>query len=135
MCRILVVDDDPDFVEITRTILTKEGFEVLSATSGDDALKVVQEERPEIVLLDIMMSTVLDGLNVSQKIREDEELRDTRVIMVTSIMDTDKAELFPTDEYVPVDAWMTKPVDPNKLIQTIKKYCTHQKAGQRQSMC
>ena len=125
MCKILVVDDDPDFVEITRTILVKEGYEVLTASSGKQALECMKADKPDIVLLDIMMDTVLDGLNVSHQIQEDPEFKSTRVIMVTSIMDTGHAAMFPTDEYVPIDAWLTKPVQPEALLRTVGKYCTH----------
>lgn len=130
MCKVLVVDDDPDFVEITRTILDSEGYEVLTAMNGDQALKIARDERPDIVLLDIMMSTVLDGLNVSLEIQREPELRSIRVIMVTSIMDTGHAGLFPTDEYVPVDGWLTKPVQPKTLLETVGKYCRHRTADQ-----
>jgi CheY-like chemotaxis protein len=123
MCKILVVDDDPDFVEISRTVLESAGHEVLGAANGDQALQVLRREHPDIVLLDIMMNTVLDGLNVSHEIREDPALKGTRVIMITSMMDTEHAGLFPTDEYVPVDAWLTKPVQPQTLLNVIAKYC------------
>jgi two-component system alkaline phosphatase synthesis response regulator PhoP len=127
MCKILVVDDDPDFVEITRMVLQKEGHTVITAPSGDKGLEVAQRELPEIVLLDVMMDTVLDGLHVSHELHKVPDLQATRVIMVTSIMDTDNAALFPTDEYLPVDAWLTKPIDPQKLIKTVNQYCTHKR--------
>ncbi len=129
MCRILVVDDDPDFVEITRTILEKEGYQITTASSGQQALETLRQNPSDIVLLDIMMDTALDGLNVSHEIQADPNLKGVRVIMVTSIMDTAHAGLFPTDEYVPIDAWVTKPVQPASLLKTIAKYCTHRSAG------
>jgi CheY-like chemotaxis protein len=125
MCKILIVDDDPDFVEISRTVLESAGYATVSASNGDQALQVMRQAQPDVVLLDIMMSTVLDGLNVSHLIHEDPALKDTRVIMVTSLMDTQHAGLFPTDEYVPVDEWLTKPVQPQTLLDVIGKYCRH----------
>jgi len=125
MCRVLIVDDDPDFVEISRTILEKEGHQVLTAANGDQALRVMHETPPDIVLLDIMMNTVLEGLNVSHEMHKDPALKQTRIIMVTSLLDTEHAGLFPTDEYVPVDGWLTKPVQPQTLLDTIAKYCKH----------
>ena len=129
MCRSLVVDDDPDFVEITRTILEREGYQIVTASSGQQALEVLRREPAQIVLLDIMMDTALDGLNVSHEIQADPSLKGIRVVMVTSIMDTAHAGLFPTDEYVPIDAWITKPVQPELLLKTIAKYCPPPKAG------
>lgn len=127
MCKVLVVDDDPDFLEITRTVLEKEGYQVELAQNGVQALEKLRQSPPNIVLLDIMMDTVLEGLHISHEIHENPDLRGCRVIMVTSIMDTDKAGLFPTDEYVPVEAWLTKPVQPDKLLTIVGKYCTHQR--------
>lgn len=123
MCKVLIVDDDPDFVEISRTVLESAGHTTVTASSGDQALQVMRKEQPDIVLLDIMMNTVLDGLNVSHVIHEDPALKETRVIMVTSMLDTEHAGLFPTDEYVPVDAWLTKPVQPHTLLGIVAKYC------------
>ncbi len=122
MARILVVDDDPDFVEITRTILESNGYEVASATNGDQALKAMRHNLPDLVLLDVMMSTVLDGLNLSHVISEDPELRVVPVVMVSSITDSPSAGMFPTDEYIPIDAWISKPVQPDDLLSKVAQY-------------
>jgi CheY-like chemotaxis protein len=125
MGKILVVDDDPDFMEITRIVLQKAGHQVLTASNGDRALEVIRQSHPEVVLLDIMMGGVLDGLNASHQIQQDPAIRDTRVIMVTSIMDTQHASMFPTDEYLPIDAWLTKPVQPETLLKTVSEAYAH----------
>jgi CheY-like chemotaxis protein len=122
MARILVVDDDPDFVEITRTILESNGYEVASAANGDQALKAMRQNLPDLVLLDVMMSTVLDGLNLSHVISEDPELRKVPVVMVSSITDSPSAGMFPTDEYIPIDAWISKPVQPDDLLSKVAQY-------------
>lgn len=120
MARILVVDDDPDFVEIMRTILLTEGYEVVTATNGDQALNQVRAARPDLILLDIMMSTILDGVNVSQKLHDDADLREIPLVMISSIASTDHAQMFPTDEYVHLDRWLSKPVQPEELLKTVK---------------
>ncbi|MBC7121559.1 MAG: response regulator [Candidatus Methanosuratus sp.] len=129
MCKVLVVDDDPDFLEITRMVLEKEGYEVELASNGEQARKNLRASPPDIVLLDIMMDTVLEGLHISREIHESPDLQGCRVIMVTSIMGTEKAGLFPTDEYVPAEAWLTKPVQPDKLLEVVGNYCTHRTSG------
>lgn len=121
MAKVLVVDDDPDFVEIARTVLESKGHWVSTAANGDEALQRVRAEKPDLVLLDIMMATVLDGLNVSQVIREDPDLNDVAIVMVTSIANTPHAELFPTDEYLSVDGWISKPVNPAELLKTVER--------------
>lgn len=121
MSKILVVDDDPDFVETTRIVLEQAGYEVISATNGDESLRVVRQEKPDLIILDVIMSSILDGLNVSQQLQEDPDHKDIPIVMVTSIANTDYAELFPTDEYVHIDAFMTKPVQPGDLLAQVRR--------------
>ena len=68
------------------------------------------------------MSTILDGVNVSQDLYEDPELRQIPLIMVSSIASTEHAEVFPTDEYLHVDRWLSKPVQPKDLIAAVKRF-------------
>ena len=119
MVKILVVDDDPEFVEITRMILEANSYEVASASNGEQALQSMRQDKPDLVLLDVMMSTVLDGLNVSHEIQADPNLKDMPVIMVSSIITSPHASLFPTDEYIPIDAWISKPMDPDDLLEKV----------------
>jgi CheY-like chemotaxis protein len=124
MARILVVDDDPDFVKVTSTVLQKAGHEVVSAANGAKALQAMRRSKPDVVLLDIMMSYILDGLDVSREMVEDPVLKDVPVIMVTSLTGTKGSAIFPTDEYVPVDEWLSKPVDPGTLLARIDRVLT-----------
>lgn len=119
MSRILVVDDDPDFVEITRTVLEGNGYEVEAAADGEQALQAMRADPPDLVLLDVMMSTLLDGLNVSHVMNEDPVLSKVPIVMVSSITDSPSAGMFPTDEYIPIDAWISKPVQPDDLLTKI----------------
>ena len=121
MSKIVIVDDDPDFVEATRIVLEQNGHEIASAASGDEGLQVIRKIKPDLIILDVIMSTILDGLNVSQQLQDDPEHKDVPIIMVTSIANTDYAALFPTDEYVHIDAFMTKPIRPDQLLGQVKK--------------
>ncbi len=121
MARILVVDDDPDFVEIIRTILESDGYEVDTAANGDQGLKAMQAQAPDLVLLDVMMSNVLDGLNLSHAISEDPALKRVPIIMISSIADSPSAGMFPTDEYIPIDMWISKPVRADDLLTKVAK--------------
>jgi adenylate cyclase len=117
--KILVVDDDPDFVEIMRTILEANDYNVVTAANGEQALAQVKAQRPDLMLLDIMMSSVLDGLNVSEQLALDPEARFMPVIMVSSIAETPYAHVFPMGEQPHMDAWMSKPVDPKVLLAKV----------------
>lgn len=120
MPKILVVDDDPDFVNITRTILkSADEYEVLTAANGRQALSLMRRDKPDMVLLDVMMSYILDGLDVSQEMRKDPELKDIPIIMVSCLSTTRHTGHFPTDEYVPIEAWISKPVEPAVLLNTV----------------
>ena len=121
MARILVVDDDPDFVEATRIVLEREGHTIASAADGSEALGKIAEDVPDLIILDVIMSTVLDGLSVSQELSKHPDYKDIPIIMITSIANTDYAELFPTDEYVYLDTFLVKPVAPDRLIKEVNR--------------
>jgi CheY-like chemotaxis protein len=119
--KILVVDDDPDFVSYIRTVLESEDFEVCSAGNSDQGMRVLAQEKPDLVILDVIMSSVLDGLSMSQRMAEDSVYRHVPIIMVTSIANTDYMALFPTDENIRVDAFVTKPIAPKELLRQVSR--------------
>jgi CheY-like chemotaxis protein len=121
MARILVVDDDPDFVAATRIVLEREGHVVVSAANSSEALECIAEDTPDLVVLDVIMSTVLDGLQVSQELERHTDTSSIPIIMVTSIADSSYAQLFPTDEYVHVDSFLSKPVSPARLVKEVDR--------------
>jgi len=119
--KVLVVDDDPDFVEYTRIVLESQGYQVQTAATTDLALEMMRKDKPDVALLDVMMSYVLDGLNLTRQMRDDPQLKDIPVIMISAIVSREEAGVFPTDEYLAVDAFMTKPVDPADLLEQVAK--------------
>lgn len=119
--RILVVDDDPDFVEFARTILESEGYEVGSASNGGEALTAMRQKLPALVVLDVMMAGILDGLDASKQMRLDKMLKRIPILMVSSITSSEYAGMFPTDEYIAVDNFLSKPVAPGKLLSEVKR--------------
>ena len=121
MARVLVVDDDPDFVEITRLILKAEGYQVDTAPNGDMALRLMRSSPPDVVILDVMMAGVLDGVHVAREMSEDDVLQRVPVIMVSAITGSSMSEVFPTDEYLPIAAWISKPAQPADLLRKIAK--------------
>jgi CheY-like chemotaxis protein len=122
MSRILIIDDDPDFTDATRIILQHHGYEVLNAGDGEEGLQAVRKHKPDLIILDVVMSSVLDGLNVSRRLHDDPEHRDIPILMVTSIANTDYAALFPTDEYIHIRGFLTKPVSAETLLEQVRKF-------------
>jgi CheY-like chemotaxis protein len=121
MPKILVIDDDPDFIKIARTISQSQNYEVLNARNGQQGLEVMRKEKPDLVLLDIMMSYILDGLDARRRMAEDKDIKDIPVIMVTSLTGERVRSELPSDEYVPASEWLHKPIDPDKLLDLVKK--------------
>ncbi|HUS84538.1 MAG TPA: formate/nitrite family transporter [Anaerolineales bacterium] len=121
--QILVVDDDPDMIEFTRNVLTKDGgYEVVSAANGAQALEIMKAEPPDLVLLDVMMDSPLDGVNLARKMTMDIILSEIPVIMVSSIEHSEYADRLPDDMRIPIDAWISKPVDPDHLLRTVRRF-------------
>ncbi len=88
--RILVVDDDADSLEIVRTYLESRGYRVTTAADGKEALAMLEDARPDLVLLDVMMPGI-DGWEVARTIKDHPEFSATRVVMLTARSDfTDK---------------------------------------------
>ena len=119
--KILNVDDDTDFVFFTKTVLEQNGYEVISAGTGNQGMTILARENPQLVILDVIMSSVLDGFTMSRRMAEDPAFKDIPIIMVTSIANTDFSTLFPADESVNINAFLTKPINPADLIGKIKE--------------
>jgi len=118
---ILIVDDDPDFLEVTRLVLEKDGYRTLIAQNGDAALELMEANPPDLVILDIMMDGILDGWDASWRIRANPHLRHTPILVVSSITASDYMGMFPTDEDNLIDNFLSKPVDPQKLLSEVKR--------------
>ena len=121
MAKILVVDDGRDFIKITRMILQSQKYEVITAANGEEGLEVMRREKPDLVILDVMMSYILEGLDTRRQMAADPNLKNIPVIMSTSLTGERVQRNLPSDEYVPDSAWLHKPIDPDKLLEQVKK--------------
>jgi DNA-binding response OmpR family regulator len=119
--RILIIDDDPIYVKSTRAVLESHGYQVDSASNGDAGLAKMKQEMPDLVILDVMMDWVLEGVSVSQEMMDQQELRRVPIIMVTSIRDSEYKGLFPQDQYLHINRWLDKPCAPDKLVSEVEK--------------
>lgn len=114
--RVLAIEDESDILEVIEYNLDREGFDVTTSKSGEDGLELIREERPDIVLLDLMLPD-LDGLEVCRKIRDDDELKEIPVIMVTA-KDTESEVVLGLG--VGADDYVTKPFNPKELVARVK---------------
>jgi CheY-like chemotaxis protein len=123
VARILVVDDDVDFQVIMRRMLEGEGYEVDIAEDGDEALEIIhQTGAPDMILLDVMMAATLEGVDVAREIKEDPALEHVPIIMISSIATSPHAAEFPDDQHIPIDGWITKPVQRSVLLKTLERF-------------
>ena len=127
--KILIVDDDVAFAESNRDLLEAYGYEVCVAHDGQEGLKLAKEIVPNVMILDVMMSTETEGLDVARRIHELPELRRTGVLLVTGVT---KAlggghPLEPDDAWLPVDRVLEKPIAPDRLIAEIERALKHKK--------
>jgi two-component system alkaline phosphatase synthesis response regulator PhoP len=114
--RILVVDDEIYIVHILEFTLTMEGYEVLTAADGEEALRRLEQDRPDLVVLDIMMPKV-DGYEVLRRIRADEEFRQLPVILLSAKgrpLDRETGLDIGADDYI------VKPFSPRRLLEKIQ---------------
>jgi two-component system phosphate regulon response regulator PhoB len=114
--KILVVDDDPDILSLVRYNLEREGFSVLTAANGQDALQLVQSQPPQAIILDLMLPEV-DGLEVFRQVKRDPTLSDIPVIMLTAKgEEVDRVVGFELG----ADDYLTKPFSPRELVLRLK---------------
>jgi phosphate regulon transcriptional regulator PhoB len=114
--RVLVVEDERDVAELIRYNLTREGYEVVVAGSGGDAIKQAREVQPDLVLLDIMVPQV-NGWEVCRRLKQDAETRAIPVIMVTGrVEEGDKVLGFEMG----ADDYVTKPFSPRELLARVR---------------
>jgi CheY-like chemotaxis protein len=126
--KILLVDDDADFVESTKTILESKPYEVLIAVNGDECLRKAREESPDLILLDIIMP-VEDGFMAAEKLKKDPQLAKIPVLMLTSYATRGTETSIPRSRGYELEAedYIDKPVSPKDLLATVAKHL--KKAG------
>lgn len=117
---ILVVDDDPDFCEIARLVLEPSGFDVITASNQHEAWSLVYSVHPDLIMLDVVMSTPTAGIDLYHKIVSEPSIKNIPVVFVTSIGDTQYADMVDPKLREMSASWLEKPVSPKKLIDTVR---------------
>jgi two-component system alkaline phosphatase synthesis response regulator PhoP len=120
--KVLIIDDDPDLCAALSDALQANGFDVRCASQGSVGLKLMREDKPDLVFLDIIMRMPTEGVWVSEEIAEDPELRDVPVVMLTSIVDSEYAGHFPTDRPLQAHMFLDKPVPLSKIVEVANRF-------------
>jgi two-component system, OmpR family, alkaline phosphatase synthesis response regulator PhoP len=121
--RILIVDDDVDYVESNKELLEASGYEVLTAHNGIDGIELAKKQKPDLMILDVMMATNTEGFEVARKIPSSPELKSMQILLITGVrreMDL-PFKVEPDDTWLPVDKVFEKPIEPQLLLDEIKK--------------
>jgi DNA-binding response OmpR family regulator len=118
MPKIAIIDDDPDILDASTLVLTSKGYEVITASNPDDGYKIVKDQNPDLIILDVMMNEPDDGFFLAQKFRREKIA--IPIIMYTSVSKTLGLE-FAAGEMIPVDDFVEKPISPETLIDKVEK--------------
>ena len=120
--KILVVDDDPVFVQATKAVLESKNYQVSTAFDGDEGLQKVQDERPDLIILDIIMPTK-DGFTVCEQLKGDPQYSKIPVLILTSFAEKKGETSIPVSEGLTLEAedYIDKPVSPDELLSRVGK--------------
>jgi len=122
--KIMVIDDDPCIRDSLQTILESRQYTVVTAANRTEGMDKIKAEKPDLLILDIMMSSWLDGLDMSKKLKKDPILSDMPIMMLTGVRRKTGFDLRPRDggpDWCSVDAYLDKPVAPEVLLAEVEK--------------
>ena len=122
--KIVVVDDDPDIRDSLQEILEGRNYTVVTAADRTEGMDKIRTEKPDLLILDIMMESWMDGLDMSKTLKEDPEFKNMPILMLTGVKERTGFDFKPKEggpEWCAVDAYLDKPVDPEILLSEIEK--------------
>jgi two-component system alkaline phosphatase synthesis response regulator PhoP len=120
--KILLVDDDADFVESTRTVLESKPYDVIVAKNGDEGLRKAKESKPDLIILDVIMP-VKDGFTAAEQLKKDPQLSRIPTLMLTAFAEKHAEASIPVSRGFTLEAedYIEKPVSPEELLARVDK--------------
>lgn len=122
MKKILIVDDDPDLRDAIKTVLQNK-YEMMEAGARDEVFQVLSGFRPDLIILDVMMDTTSTGFELSRELRKDEQLKNVKILMLTSVDEVTNIDFKSAAgdaEWLPVNDYLTKPIEPKILVSKVE---------------
>ena len=124
--KVLVIDDDSDFRAAVKSLLESHGYSVLEASSGHEGLQMVVKHKPDVVLVDIMMESTVEGYGVTHSLKyrdEYAEFRDIPIFMISSIEEApdERFVMSPEVDLIRPEGYLTKPLDIQELLRILEK--------------
>ena len=122
--KVLMIDDDPEFVDAISNLLDAKGYEVHTASNGKDGVAKAKAENPDIILLDVMMTTKHEGFDTAREMHEDDAVKGIPIIIMTGIRREMNLPFgFEPDEaWLPVKTVLEKPVKPEVLLGAVAEH-------------
>lgn len=121
--KILLVDDDADFIESTKMVLESKPYEIITAVNGDEAIRKAKAEKPDLILLDVIMP-VEDGFSAAEHLKKDQGLSSIPVVMLTSYASKGTGTSIPRSRGMELEYedYIDKPVSPQDLLAVVEKH-------------
>lgn len=121
--KIMIIDDDIDLVEAMRITLESGGYEVIDAQEGQKGLEILKNEKPDLLILDVMMGTLDEGFHLAYQIRNDEAVKEIPILMITAVgaQTGFEFDMQRDEDFLPVNEFIEKPVNPQVLLDSVKR--------------
>ena len=122
--KIVIVDDDPDYINVVKTILEREQYTVVTAGDKTEGMEKIRTEKPDLAILDVMMNAWQDGFEMSRQLKKDPQFKNMPVLMLTAVENRTGIGFKSTagdPTWLPVDVFLDKPVEPEVLLSEVKK--------------
>ena len=116
--KVLLVDDDPVFIEAVSAILEQQ-YEIGTASNGTEGLAAVEADRPDLIILDVMMDHISEGFDVARKLRKNPETASIPIIMLTGVDEVYNYRMEVDESWAPCDRYLEKPVPPEILVRHV----------------
>ena len=123
MSKILIIDDDPDIVESMRVVLESKGYKIDAAENGKKGLEKIRVDKPDLIILDVMMESLDRGFEVARELKKDKNYKDIPILMLTAIKERvglDFRSEAGDEVWLPVDDYVEKPLRSEELLLKVK---------------
>jgi CheY-like chemotaxis protein len=122
--RILIIDDDPDFTKALKVTLESKGYTVIAASTGPEGMEKINAEKPDLLILDVMLATSQEGFEMARELKKDPQSKKMPILMLSAVkgktgIDFKSAAEDP--DWLPVEGFLDKPVEPKILLDEIKR--------------
>ena len=122
--KILIVDDDPDLTKALKATLESKNYIVITASNGSEGMDKISTDKPDLLILDVMMATAEDGFEMARELKNDPQFKKMPILMLTAIKGRTGIDFKSSagdPNWLPVDSFLDKPVEPQVLLAEIKR--------------